>query len=234
MTLNSSSASRDAILNKLRATRNPFPDAPPSPAAYLPVANVADFSRDGLIQQFSTILEGLLGKAIVVDDDKGACQAILGIIRDYQADHALTWDFAHIPVQGLEDALREAGIRTTQPTTHDETRPEVIASIRDAGIGISGADAAIAATGTLVVSTAPGRGRIPTVLPPVHIAVINADQLLPRLEDWLKMPAQQSRATMRNSQNICFITGPSRTGDIEMVMVMGVHGPGKVFVVIKR
>jgi L-lactate dehydrogenase complex protein LldG len=98
---------------------------------------------------------------------------------------------------------------------------------------LTGVDAAVAATGTMVFSTAPGKGRLPTVIAPVYIAVVTIDQLLPRLEDWIAKQRATNLELMWNSANICFVTGPSRTADIEMQMVLGAHGPGKVRVVVK-
>lgn len=227
--------SRDKILNKLRAARQPFPDAPPRPQAYQPVTAVDDTSPDGLIARFTAELERLMGQVFVVKGDAAARKKILSLLCDqHHAAHVLAWDFAHIPVKGLRDAVEKAGIRVTIPTMHDDYRAETIESIRDAEAGLTGVDAAAAATGTLIVSTGPGKGRIPTILPPVHIAVVSLDQLVPRIEDWVAGERASGMAAMCNRANAAFITGPSRTGDIEMVLVKGVHGPGTLQVVVKR
>ncbi|HVU13452.1 MAG TPA: LUD domain-containing protein, partial [Phototrophicaceae bacterium] len=63
--------------------------------------------------------------------------------------------------------------------------------------------------------------------------IITLDQLLPRLESWVAMQ-RANGLPLTNSANFCFITGPSKTGDIEMMTVMGVHGPGKLRVIVKR
>jgi L-lactate dehydrogenase complex protein LldG len=228
------SSSRDQILNKLRAARKPFPDVPARPAAYLPVTPLDDTSPDGLLKRFTAEMESLKGQVFAVKGDGAARNKVLELLQAHQATHILAWDFARIPVKGLEKAIREANINISQPGTHDEFRAETIESIRDAQVGITGVDAAIAATATLIVSTAPGKGRIPTVLAPVHIAVVSMGQLLPRLEDWVARQRAAGLTTMRDSANVCFITGPSKTGDVEMVMVLGVHGPGVVQVIVKR
>ena len=95
-------------------------------------------------------------------------------------------------------------------------------------------NAAAATTGTLVVSTGEGKSRIPTVLPPNHIAIINLDQLLPRMEDWLKQEREGGEQHITSSANLCFISGPSRTADIEKQLVLGVHGPRRLQVIVKR
>lgn len=226
-------SSRDQILNKLRMARQPFPDAPARPKLYLPVAPLEDTSPEGLLKRFSFELDRVMGQAFPVQGDEAARACILDLLRENQATQILAWHFRYIPVEGLEAAIREAGIEIIHPEMHDEFRQESIESIRAAQVGLTGVDAAIAATGTMVFSTAPGKGRLPTVIAPVHIAVVTMDQLLPRLEDWVEQQRVNNLELMWNSANICFTTGPSRTGDIEMQMILGVHGPGKVRVVVK-
>lgn len=227
-------SSRDHILNKLRSTRRPFPDAPPRPSAYRPVISEIDRAPEALIARFSQELEKLYGQCVVVDDDEGVCGAVLTILAEHQATDVIAWDFRHIPAAGLKEAISARGIATHHPETHDEFREETLEAIRGAQVGLTGAEAAIAATGTLIVRTAPGKGRLPTVLAPAHIAVITLEQLLPTLEDWIAAQRAAGLADIRASANVCFITGPSKTGDIEMTMILGVHGPGKTYVIIRK
>ncbi len=227
-------SARETILNKLRTAKQPFPDAPPRPRQYRRVAQVEDTDREALIQRFSFEMERLLGEVFVVDDDEAVCDKVIELLKSHQASDIIAWDFQHIPVKALESAIRQSGVNIHHPETHDEFREETLETIRHAQVGLTGADQAIAATGTLVFSTAPGKGRIPTVLAPAHIVVITADQLVPQLEDWVAKQRETDLSLMREHGNICFVSGPSRTGDIEMQMILGVHGPGKVQVVIKR
>ena len=227
-------SSREQILNKLRAARQPFPDAPPRPKQYMPVAPLDDTTPDGLLKRFSFELDRVMGQVFPVDGDEGARACVLDLLKTNNTTHILAWDFKYIPVDGLEAAIRNAKIEITHPEMHDEFREETIESIRGAQVGLAGVDAAIAATGTMVFSTALGKGRLPTVIAPMFIAVITIDQILPRLEDWVAQQRSTNLDLMWKSANICFNTGPSRTADIEMQMILGVHGPGKVRVVVKR
>lgn len=228
------SSSRERILGRLRAAGDPFPDAPPRPAAYLPVTRLDDSSPAGLLARFVAEAERLSCQVSVVDGDDSARVRLLDILRAAHVTHLLAWDFAHIPVSGLGDALRDAGVTTIFPDVRDEFRAETLAHIEPAQAGLTGADAALATTGTLVVSTAPGRGRIPTVLPPLHIVVIEARQIVARLEDWVAGQRAAGLAGIRASANLCFISGPSRTADIEKNLVLGMHGPGALHIVVKR
>jgi L-lactate dehydrogenase complex protein LldG len=94
-----------------------------------------------------------------------------------------------------------------------------------AAFGITSADYALADTGSLVMIS---EARLVSLLPPVHIAVVPAERLLSGLDELytiLPKPAD-------HTSSMVFITGPSRTADIEQILIRGVHGPGEIHVVI--
>jgi len=90
-------------------------------------------------------------------------------------------------------------------------------------VGVTWADLAIAETGTVLLSAGLDRPRLASLAPPVHIVLVREGDIVPHLED-----AMDHYASGRTS---VLITGPSRTADIEGVLVRGVHGPGQVIVV---
>jgi L-lactate dehydrogenase complex protein LldG len=95
-------------------------------------------------------------------------------------------------------------------------------------VGITSADYALADTGSLVIFTESNESRLLSLLPPCHIAVIEKSCIVPSLDDLFRirpLPGDQSSAMI-------VITGPSRTADIEMRLVRGVHGPGEIHVII--
>lgn len=92
----------------------------------------------------------------------------------------------------------------------------------DADAGLTGVQAAIAESGTLVCASGPGRPRGLSLVPPIHIAVVLASQIVPDLVDVMDRPAGTPPS------NIILITGPSKTADIEGVLITGVHGPREV------
>jgi L-lactate dehydrogenase complex protein LldG len=226
--------SRNAILDKLRAARRPFPNAAPRPDDYTAVTVQEARDPDALLERFSRELSALTGETFPVQGDAAARAKIIELIQSHGAASALAWEFRHIPVDGLQAALREAGVDVIHADTRDEFRAETLALAEAARVGLTGADAAVASTATLVVTTAPGKGRLATILPPVHIAVITLDQIVARLEDWVALQRADDLGAIRQAGNFCLISGPSRTGDIEMQLVLGVHGPGRVQVVVKR
>jgi len=96
----------------------------------------------------------------------------------------------------------------------------------DAKVGISQMDWALANTGTLVQTADAVDKRLVSTLPLLHIAVVSTAALLPDLA------AVLSRVDPRKSAYISFITGPSRTADIERVLTIGVHGPERLIIVL--
>lgn len=97
-----------------------------------------------------------------------------------------------------------------------------------ADIGITSADYALADTGTLVMLSSPREARMISLLPPAHIAVLPRERLLSGLDELFSVLPNPAEAT----SSMVLITGPSRTADIEQILVRGVHGPGQITVVI--
>lgn len=95
----------------------------------------------------------------------------------------------------------------------------------DSKIGISQLDWAMASTGSLVQDAAPVERRLASTLPPIHIAIVETSRLVP------DMPTVFTKIRPEQTNYISFITGPSRTADIERVLTIGVHGPEKLIIV---
>ena len=97
-------------------------------------------------------------------------------------------------------------------------------------VGITSAQAGIAETGTLVLDSSVERNRLVSLVPPIHIAILDASKIFLTLGETLA--ALQSSAEL--SPAITFITGPSRTADIELTLTLGVHGPQQLYVIINE
>ena len=96
------------------------------------------------------------------------------------------------------------------------------ASTWDAEIGFTSADLAVAETASIVIAAGPGRSRMTSLSPPIHVVVIPRDRIVATPEE--AFARLSDRTTV-------FITGPSRTADIEGVLVRGVHGPREIIVI---
>jgi len=101
---------------------------------------------------------------------------------------------------------------------------------RDADlVGITGCFCAVAETGTLMMTSSPDTPAAVSLLPETHIAIVRASRILPYMEDAWNL-ARKELGTLPRAVN--FISGPSRTGDIEQTIVLGAHGPYRVHLVI--
>jgi len=108
----------------------------------------------------------------------------------------------------------------------DTSQPFEPVALEPAAIGISACDALIAQTGSVLVSSRTCGGRALSVLPPHHIVIATADQMMADLTAAYDFIA--SRYEDRLPSMLSFITGPSRTGDIERILVLGAHGPKRL------
>jgi hypothetical protein len=97
-----------------------------------------------------------------------------------------------------------------------------------ADVGVTACHGAIAETGSLALISGPGCSRTVSLLPPWHIALVRHDDLFATMADFF----EARHEAMAASANCTFVTGPSRTADIELSLTIGVHGPGKVSVIL--
>lgn len=206
--------SRDAILGRLRAARRPFPDIP-APTGHLPMSPVADTDSAALRARFIAEAELLSATIHQPDNTEAALDTIFEIIGEEK--QVIAWD--ELPLPSLHAALAAKGV--------------TLAAVRDPAVrvGITGVAAALAATGSLVVTSGAGRARSASLLPPIHIALITESQLLPNFESWVAVQRAEALATFRATANTVLISGPSRTADIAMELILGMHGPRALHIV---
>jgi L-lactate dehydrogenase complex protein LldG len=210
-----------------------LPGAPPlasSTPAASPAPERTGVSPDALVASFRGELEALAGVLHEVSGVEAARCRVREIARDQGASRLLSWEAQHLGVAGLLGDLERDGLEVmTGPVPSEtEARAAALASFERAELGLTGADAGLADTGSIVVRSGPGRLRLASLLPPVHVALLSRARLSPTLTTWL---AAESSTVPRGS-NLVIITGPSRTADIEMTLSRGVHGPGELHVVL--
>ena len=134
----------------------------------------------------------------------------------------------------VDPLLQRLGATVT-PIVHsaDAPREMLREEMRQAGLGLTGADYAIAETGSLVILPRRGLSRLVSLVPPVHLALVRPEEVLESLDDLFllrRLEHRQNGGDLGSYLN--FITGPSRTADIEMTIVQGVHGPREVHMVL--
>jgi L-lactate dehydrogenase complex protein LldG len=121
--------------------------------------------------------------------------------------------------EAVLEGLARAGCELLDPDRDGAAR---------AAIGVTGVVLGVAATGSVLLAAARGAPRAVGLLPPFHLVVLPEDRLVPGFEELFgRMPALAA-----DSSNLVLVTGPSRTADIEMTLVLGVHGPGRLTVLV--
>jgi L-lactate dehydrogenase complex protein LldG len=220
---------KSALMTRLRKS-TPFSDAPPAPTLPLRVTHPVE---GDLAERFKAEAERLTAKVSIVPNAEAAIEAVLTILAEIEArkgalvQHALTWET--LPIPGLREVLIKRGMTLQMPNARHDSRESEPHTAESATLGITSAHAGIAATGTMVLVTGEGQGRLPSLLPPIHLALLPRTQLYGQIEHWL---ATEGAVALKSSNSVVFITGPSRTADIEMQTILGVHGPGQVYIVI--
>lgn len=230
-------SSRERILAQIRASlahTRPALEAEARSAPHDPPPFVQP-PLDHLPAQFAEELTKLEAHTYPVRDDEEALEAIRSIIESLQARSAVAWSLEQVGLPGLARLLSEVGVRLLDPhfAHAGAERATRLQALDPAAICISGVEAAIAESGTLVLLSGPGRPRLASLIAPVHIAVVRTHQLVRGLGEALRLVQERyGPDPLAESSNLVLITGPSRTADIEQTITRGVHGPGDVHVVL--
>jgi len=208
--------SREAILRDIRNNLGrgaPVADPVPPPVR-LNVPNVPVGLR---IERMLDRVAALAGAAFHAKSAAEALAYVAGITAgrtSIASNSAVLRDIGITALPGVESAVT------------DSVKLRGLCATAD--FGITSADYALSDTGSLVMIASPEDARLISLLPPVHIAVVPVDRLLSGLDElYTLIPKPADRTS-----SMVFITGPSRTADIEQLLVRGVHGPGEIHVVI--
>jgi len=180
-----------------------------APAAEQPPA-AAPQPAEPLITRFVEEASAVGGRLSIIAPDQVAAQ-VSAFLRERSIDRVQMWD----NVPGLKTAdLTAAGIRVEQPFS-----PEIL-------VGITGALAGIAETGSLVIPGGAGQPLTASLVPEIHLAILRASDILPSLEAAIRLPEVAA------TPSTVLVTGPSRTADIEMTLTVGVHGPKELHIFV--
>lgn len=176
--------------------------------------------------RFIEEIEALGGHGTRVGSVEQAREHVVALAKEKNAKLLVRWDVEELDRLGADDPLREAGVEVVSWREPDNPRGVVAR----ADVGLTTAAWAIAETGSLVLEGGPGMGRSVTLLPPTYVAILPVERVLRTVPEAVERYAARGSAGL--PANVCFHTGPSRSGDIEMSLVVGMHGPGDVHVVL--
>lgn len=182
------------------------------------------------VVRFCQELAAAGGKGYVAADPDAVVHTIQSILQSLNAHRVLLTRGGLIDRLDLETRLKQIGLEVK---TVDETSPNPREEFFAADVGITVVHRLIAETGTVVLASKPMEPRSASLLPPVHICLAAREQLLPDLFDLFDLFAPAASPTQSLPPScLTLITGPSKTGDIELKLVTGVHGPGEVHVIL--
>lgn len=215
---------RDAFLSRVgRASLTSVLPDPPQVAAELPEMDPAD-----LVAMMRTNAQAVNAVVHTPVSRHGAARAVTAIAAGHDASSFMAWD--DLPVSGVSSALSTAGMERVDHAVPRGDRMDHNLSYLRVDVGVTGALAGLAESGSLVLSHGPGRPRMASLIPEIHVALLETGRIARDLAHW----AHEYPESVVDTTNLVFVTGPSRTGDIEQELNLGVHGPRTVHIVIVK
>jgi L-lactate dehydrogenase complex protein LldG len=203
------STSKENILKKIRRALThkvplPFSGTEGNNSVFNP-------PHDDLAVQFAEAFTSLEGKFIFCDSEDACVRQLMEVAAGMQ------WDKLYCKEKHLTGLIQKRfpGFQFYDDLAHCDA-------------SVTGCEVLVGRTGTIVLSSAQEQGRTTSVYAPVHICIAYSHQLVHDLKDAFQYLKEKYNGQLPSSIN--FATGPSRTADIEKTLVVGVHGPGQVYV----
>jgi len=170
--------------------------------------------------EFVTRAQNVAAKVIRVKTAAEAQLAILDIIKSNNAKKVVATNEIIYPSKGFTDTLKTMGIELYTAQTDVRSHADT------ADVGIAGVEFAIAETGSVCEDGLAIEQRLVTTLPPISIVILNSNHVAANIKTAFEIISK-----VFNRGYISFITGPSRTSDIERVLTIGVHGPSQLIII---
>jgi len=181
---------------------------------------------DKLLEQFIKELLNVNTEVREAHGEEELIDFIAGLVHEKGVSSFVISESDYLNSLGLKELLNREGLQ--QIVSYDKN------DIAEAGIGITGADYAIADTGTLALLTDEDRPRSVSLLPPIHLAIVRKSDIVSDIKELFIILKQKLDTGQGVPSCMTFITGPSRTADIELNLTLGVHGPKELYVIITK
>ena len=205
------------------------------------IKNRSDTERQALLDRLMEMAVPINLNVLVLKDVEAVTEAIADLARNKDPEWGdrksiVTWQHPLIERLMLADALADDNIPVhvtnldgREPDTRERLRKQIVESY----IGITSADFCMADTATLVMRNRPGQARAVSLVPSIHIGVIYIDQIIWDLKELYALLSFDPEIRNEGLTNcMTFISGPSKTADVEATMVHGAHGPREVYIYI--
>lgn len=208
------SVSRDEILKRIRKAKTVNPEKVlPIPDMKSPIYKEIEPSK---VLCFKNELEAVSGVCMICQSFDEIAQKIKQLLIEKEIDSVFCKDMELISFLG-ENKIS---------STND------IADFDAMEIGLTGCEFLVARTGSVIISSQGESGRKMNIFPPIHLVIAKKEQIVNYPEDGLV--AMQAKYGKALPSLISFVSGPSRTADIEKTLVLGAHGPKELYVFIKE
>jgi L-lactate dehydrogenase complex protein LldG len=171
--------------------------------------------RGAEIEQFCAEIRKLSGVVERLPDAAAVPAALADLVRAEGVTRATLWETGELAGWRIAETLRGLGVAIVSPQAGSR-------AVAACELGVTGADAVLPETATLVLRSDPARPRVVSLLPRVHLALIRPAVFCADL--------QQALSAVRADPYAVLVTGPSRTADIELTLTLGVHGPKSLYV----
>ncbi|SHJ65017.1 L-lactate dehydrogenase complex protein LldG [Desulfatibacillum alkenivorans DSM 16219] len=217
---------RDKILNRLKKAPQDYPPGQPC-SVFMPDENM---DREQMVEKFKTLLEAQTGVLHRVKDKDQALEALAGVLKEEGVAQALASTDQAVADLDLPAWGKGKGVEITTHKDYSSRDDFKKAAFETVQAGITGADYGFSETGTLCLLASEDMPRLLSLAPIIHIAVLPLDRLKPTYEHMVR---EVFNGGAPPSQTI-FITGPSMTADIQATPFKGMHGPQKLFVILRE
>ena len=211
------------------------------------IKNRSHAERQQLLGKLIEMAEPINLNVVVLKNPSSVAAAIADLIREKDPEwgrqkSVVTWAHALIESLNLPAALTDQNvpvyITELKGSDADENfteteRGRLRKHIVNSYIGVTSADFCMAETASLVMRTRPGQARSVSLVPSIHIAVIHLNQIIADLKELYALIQWDSECCQEGLTNcMTFISGPSKTADVEATMVHGAHGPREVYIYV--
>ncbi len=176
---------------------------------------------NALTQRFTTSWEHWGGTWELWENPVSARLALLHYLKETNRYELLAWQAEALPLPGLKAALEDAGVTLVHPHRRNLS-PDTV-------MGLTSADAALAASGSLVLTPAPGRSWLPALIPIRHVVLLPTNRIYADLSAW-RHDWQDMRPD--DAHRALIISGPSVSDDIELQPHYGMFGPRYIHIIL--
>lgn len=205
--------SRDAILTEIRQALGRTASSPVKPRPSIPAARMSG-KPDEEIEGFIAQVTALSGRAERITSERVPA-ALASLVLTEGVQKAVVAGTAELVRLGVADQLSRLQVQIIPADASKER-------VAEADLGITEADFLLPETGTLGLFSSPKQPRVISLLPRVHLAIVRSIAL--------RADLHQVFSQAKTEPYLVFVTGPSRTSDIEMNLTVGVHGPRALYV----